>query len=112
MQWPERGKAGRIGPAQRKSVEGMYVGCRGQGRGSSWAQELWYSQVRVQPVLQRINVMHHPLFPQLISDRALPLLLFPFYVHHLMAISRGRDTRMAIYGAVLLLRSCASKLLV
>jgi len=55
MQWPERGKAGRIGPAQRKSVEGMYVGCRGQGRGSSWAQELWYSQVRVQPVLQRIT---------------------------------------------------------
>ena len=55
MQWPERGKAGRIGPAQRKSVEGMYVGCRGQGRGSSWAQELWYSQVRVQLVLQHIN---------------------------------------------------------
>src|SRR6267154_6123468 len=54
MQWPKRGKAGQIGPAQRKSVEGMYVGCRGQGRGSSWAQELWYSQVRVQPVLQRI----------------------------------------------------------
>ena len=55
MQWPERGKAGRIGPAQRKSVEGMYVGCRGQGRGSSWAQELWYSLVRVQPVLQCIT---------------------------------------------------------
>ena len=54
MQWPERGKAGRIGPAQWKSVEKAYVGCRGQGRGSSWPQRLWYSLVRAQPVLQRI----------------------------------------------------------
>jgi hypothetical protein len=40
-----------------------------------------------------------------------PVLLFPFYVHQLTAIGRGRDARTAIYGAELFLRGCASKLL-
>jgi len=45
------------GPDRAGAVEkrrGMYVGL-GTGRGSSWAQELWYSLVRVQLVLQRIS---------------------------------------------------------
>jgi len=65
MQWPEHGKVGQIGLVQRKSVDKMYVGCRGQGRGSRWAQELWYSLVHVQPVLQCI------------CDEDMPMTLFP-----------------------------------
>jgi len=52
---PEHGKLGQIGLAQRKSIDKMYVGVGGQGRGYSWPQRLWYSLVCIQLVLQHIN---------------------------------------------------------
>ena len=56
MQWLEHGKAGRIGPAQWESIDGMYEGVGDRGEAPDSLRSFWYSLVCTQPVLQRITV--------------------------------------------------------
>src|ERR1700691_1149170 len=62
-------------------------------------------------IISDANSMLQQTLPYPDRWRVLPLLFFPLYVHHLTAIGPGRDARTAIYGTILFLRSCASKLL-